>query len=168
MVTHINEQHSKRIDEYTPKVWQYDELNEKFQKVNKDNETLINSNTSLNELVTQLRKDNNNFNSKFELLKTENANLKEDQIYLTNAKNVLEEKVQTQQTQINKLENELRETRQIHQNYIDKLTDKHLTLDITYKDKVKEELTEMKVHHKKDIFEIKRKYDELLQQKKIS
>ena len=164
-LTHQNQQHVNTLDEYTPKIMQYNELNDKYKKILKENESLLTSNTSLNEVIAQLKKDSVEQTSKTELMALENQNLKQDQVFLRKTKDANETTINALRNQIQQLENDLRETRIHNQAYIDKLTDKHLSLDTNYKQKINDELNEMKAQHDKEKQQLKTHYDELTLQK---
>ena len=160
-----NEENSKLIDEYKPKVWKYDELNEKFKKLTDENSKLFESNNNINNLMAQIKKDNNDLNNKYETLRIENENLKQDKMFLNKNLMVDDEKIKSQNAKITQLEQDIREMRRTNQNYIDKLTDKNLNLDNTYKDKVNNELQNMKEKYEKDIETLKKQYDDLMDKK---
>ena len=160
-----NEENSKLIDEYKPKIWKYDELNEKFKKLTDENSKLFESNNTINNLMAQIKKDNNDLNNKYETLRIENENLKQDKMFLNKNLMVDDEKIKSQNAKITQLEQDIREMRRTNQNYIDKLTDKNLNLDITYKDRVNNELQNMKEKYEKDIETLKKQYDDLMDKK---
>ena len=160
-----NEENSKLIDDYKPKVWKYDELNEKFKKLTDENSKLFESNNTINNLMAQIKKDNNDLNNKYETLRIENENLKQDKMFLNKNLMVDDEKIKSQNAKITQLEQDIREMRRTNQNYIDKLTDKNLNLDITYKDRVNNELQNMKEKYEKDIETLKKQYDDLMDKK---
>ena len=76
----INETNSKKIEEFSPKVWKYDELNEKYKKLSKDNEDLFNNNSTLNTIISDIKKTVTEKNSKNEALMVENESLKQDKV----------------------------------------------------------------------------------------
>ena len=160
-----NEENSKLIDDYKPKIWKYDELNEKFKKLTDENSKLFESNNTINNLMAQIKKDNNDLNNKYETLRIENENLKQDKMFLNKNLMVDDEKIKSQNAKITQLEQDIREMRRTNQNYIDKLTDKNLNLDITYKDRVNNELQNMKEKYEKDIETLKKQYDDLMDKK---
>ena len=160
-----NEENSKLIDEYKPKIWKYDELNEKFKKLTDENSKLFESNNNINNLMAQIKKENNDLNNKYETLRLENENLKQDKMFLNKNLMVDDEKIKSQNAKITQLEQDIREMRRTNQNYIDKLTDKNLNLDNTYKDKVNNELQNMKEKYEKDIDTLKKQYDDLMDKK---
>lgn len=160
-----NEENSKKIDEYQPKVWKYDELNEKYKKLTDENSKLFESNNNINNTMSQIKKDYTDLNSKFETLKLENENLKQDKMFLNKNLMVDDEKIKSQNAKITQLEQDIREMRRINQNYIDKLTDKNLNLDNTYKDKVNKEIQSMKEKYEKERDTLKKQYDDNLREK---
>ena len=106
--------------------------------------------------MAQIKKDNNDLNNKYETLRIENENLKQDKMFLNKNLMVDDEKIKSQNAKITQLEQDIREMRRTNQNYIDKLTDKNLNLDNTYKDKVNNELKNMKEKYEKDIETLKK------------
>ena len=92
------------------------------------------------------------------LLNQNNNNLKKQMIET-------EIKMKSQEEKITELETDLREMNKRNQNYIDKLTEKNLSLDNTYKDKVNKELNDMRNRYENDIFMLKKQYDDLTEQK---
>ena len=76
-----------------------------------------------------------------------------------------ENKIKEQNEKISELENDIREIRRLNQNYIEKLTDKNLNIDNTYKDKVNKEINEMRNRYESDINNLKRHYDDINEKK---
>jgi len=138
------EETNKKFEEIQPKIWKFDELNEKYNKLSEEKEKLTENNTNLSNLLAEIKKENNDLNSKLNLLSIENENLKQDKIYLNKNLMFSDEKVKNLTSKINTLEEDLRETRKLNQNYIDKLTEKNLNMDNNYKDKINEELSLLK------------------------
>lgn len=161
----INEANANKIEEFTPKVWKYDELHEKNQKVIKDYEVLLENNSSLNNLLLSIKKENGDLTSKYDTLKLENESLKQDRMFLNKTSLGQDEKLKTANEKIKQLEEDIREMRKINQTYIDKLTDKTINLDMTYKDKVNSELSNMKIKYEKDIETLRKHYDDITDKK---
>ena len=108
-----NEENSKLIDEYKPKIWKYDELNEKFKKLTDENSKLFESNNNINNLMAQIKKDNNDLNNKYETLRLENENLKQDKMFLNKNLMVDDEKIKSQNAKITQLEQDIREMKKV-------------------------------------------------------
>ena len=161
----INETNSKKIEEYSPKVWKYDELNEKYKKISKDNEELFNNNSTLNTIISDMKKTVTDKNSKNETLIVENESLKQDKLYLTKTNMINEDKIHSQADKIKTLEEEIKEIRKLNQSYIEKLTSKTLSMDDSYKTKINSEITQIKSKYEKDIQELKKQYDDIIEKK---
>ena len=160
-----NEELQKKLDEYSPKMWNYDEINEKYQKLKDEHKNLLNTNQTLNELFNENKNKKNEIDSDYQNLKLENQVLQQNNDILKRNLAVNENKMKAQDEKITELENEIRDIRKINQNYIEKLTDKNLNLDNTYKDKLNKDLNDMKSKYEEDIYNLKKQYDELSEKK---
>ena len=152
-------------DENSRKIKEYNEIYEKFKKFEKDNKRLLENNNILTEQLKEnknrkIAADNNYENMKLEntILNQNNSNLK---------KNIVEYeiKIKSQAEKILELEKDIRDMNKRNQDYIDKLTEKNLSLDNTYKDKITKELNDMRTRYENDIFMLKKQYDDLSEQK---
>ena len=160
-----NELLKRKLDESSPKILEYKSILEKCKKLEKENRNLLENNKILTEQFNEgknrkLDAEKNCDNLKLEnmLLKQNNENLK---------KNLVENdiKIKSQEEKITELENDLRDMNKRNQNYIDKLTEKNMSLDNTYKDKVTKELNEMKNRYENDIYMLKKQYEDLSEKK---
>lgn len=160
-----NEDLQKKVDEYSPKIWQYDEINDKYQKLLTEHKSLLETNKTLNELFNENKCKKNEIDSDFQNLKLENQVLQQNNQILKKNVAINENKINEQNEKIAELENEIRETRKINQNYIEKLTDKNLNIDNTYKDKVNKELNDMRDKYESDIENLKKQYNDIIEKK---
>ena len=160
-----NEDLQKKYDEISPKIWKFDEINEKYKKLLDDHKKILENNKSLNELINENKSKKIEIDSIYNNLKLENQVLKQNNEILKKNSMINETKIQEQNEKINELENDIKDMRRMNQNYIEKLTDKNINLDNTYKDKVNKELNEMKNRYESDIYNIKKHYDEINEKK---
>ncbi len=160
-----NDSMSKQIDADMPKILQYDQMEKNYKAVSEDNERLQKSNTNLNDILTKVQNENSQIKKDLSLLRLENDNLKSDKMFLSKNNSLLEDKLKQEQNTIAGLENDIREMRKTNQSYIDKLTDKNISLDKTYKDEVNKELASMKEKYENDLKNIKQQYDEIYEKK---
>ncbi len=160
-----NEDLQKKLDEYSPKIWQYDEINEKYQKLLTDHKNLLDTNKTLNELFNENKNKKNEIDSDYQNLKLEKQVLQQNNEILKKNLAVSENRIKDLNEKISELENDIRDMRKINQNYIEKLTDKNLNLDNTYKDKVNKELNDMRNKYESDIYNIKKQYDDFFEKK---
>ena len=160
-----NEDLQKKYDEISPKIWKYDEINEKYKKLLDDHKKILENNNTLNELINENKSKKIEIDSIYNNLKLENQVLKQNNEILKKNSMINETKIQEQNEKINELENDIKDMRRMNQNYIEKLTDKNINLDNTYKDKINKELNEMKNRYESDIYNIKKHYDEIKEKK---
>jgi hypothetical protein len=160
-----NEELQKKLDEYSPKIYQYDEINEKYQKLKKEHKNLFETNQTLNDLFNENKNKKNEIDSDYQNLKLENQVLQQNNEILKKNAAVNENRIKDQNEKISELENDIREIRRINQNYIEKLTDKNLNIDNTYKDKLNKDLNDMKNKYEEDIYNLKKQYDDLSEKK---
>ncbi len=160
-----NEDLQKKYDEISPKIWGFDEINEKYKKLLDDHKKILENNKSLNELINENKSKKIEIDSIYNNLKLENQVLKQNNEILKKNSMINETKMQEQNEKINELENDIKDIRRMNQNYIEKLTDKNINLDNTYKDKINKELNEMKNRYESDIYNIKKHYDEINEKK---
>ena len=160
-----NEDLQKKLDENSPKIWQYDEINEKYQKLLTDHKNLLDTNKTLNELFNENKNKKNEIDSDYQNLKLEKQVLQQNNEILKKNLAVSENRIKDLNEKISELENDIRDMRKINQNYIEKLTDKNLNLDNTYKDKVNKELNDMRNKYESDIYNIKKQYDDFFEKK---
>ena len=160
-----NEDLQKKLDEYSPKIWQYDEINEKYQKLLTDHKNLLDTNKTLNELFNENKNKKNEIDSDYQNLKLEKQVLQQNNEILKKNLAVSENRIKDLNEKISELENDIRDMRKINQNYIEKLTDKNLNLDNTYKDKVNKELNDMRNKYESDIYNLKKQYDDFFEKK---
>ena len=155
----------KKLDEYSPKIWQYDEINEKYQKLLTDHKNLLDTNKTLNELFNENKNKKNEIDSDYQNLKLEKQVFQQNNEILKKNLAVSENRIKDLNEKISELENDIRDMRKINQNYIEKLTDKNLNLDNTYKDKVNKELNDMRNKYESDIYNLKKQYDDFFEKK---
>lgn len=160
-----NEDLQKKIDEYSPKSWQYDQVNEKYKKLVEEHRSLLNTNQTLNELLNENKNKKNEIDSDYQNIKLENKILSQNNEILKKNLLVNENKVSDQAEKIKDLENEIRDMRKMNQNYIEKLTDKNLNIDNTYKDKLNKDLDEMRNKYETDLFNLRKQYDDIADKK---
>jgi chromosome segregation ATPase len=155
----------KNLEENSPKIWKYDEINEKYQKLLNDYKNLSDNNKTLNELLNENKNKKNEIDSDYQSLKLEKQVLQQNNEILKKNLAVSENKIKDLNEKVSELENDIRDMRKINQNYIEKLTDKNLNLDNTYKDKVNKELNDMRSKYESDISNLKRQYDDFFEKK---
>ena len=160
-----NEDLQKKLDEYSPKIWQFDDINEKYQKLLKEHKNLFETNQTLNELFNENKNKKNEIDSDYQNLKLENQVLQQNNEILKKNLAVDEDKIKELNEKISELENDIRDIRRINQNYIEKLTDKNLNIDNTYKDKVNKEIDNMRNRYESDIYNLKKHYDDINEKK---
>ena len=155
----------KKLDEYSPKIYLYDNINEKYKKLMNEHKNLLNTNNTLNELFNENKNRKNEIDIDYQNLKLENQVLKQNNEILSKNLSVSENKIKDKENKIKELENEIRDIRKVNQNYIEKLTDKNLNIDNTYKDKVNKELNDMGNKYETDIYNLRKQYDDLSEKK---
>ena len=160
-----NEDLQKKLDEYSQKSQGYDEINEKYQKLLNDHKNLLDTNKTLNELFNENKNKKNEIDSDYQSLKLEKQVLQQNNEILKKNLAVSENKINDLNEKVSELENDIRDMRKINQNYIEKLTDKNLNLDNTYKDKVNKELNDMRSKYESDISNLKKQYDDFFEKK---
>ena len=160
-----NEDLQKKLDEYSQKSQGYDEINEKYQKLLNDHKHLLDTNKTLNELFNENKNKKNEIDSDYQSLKLEKQVLQQNNEILKKNLAVSENKINDLNEKVSELENDIRDMRKINQNYIEKLTDKNLNLDNTYKDKVNKELNDMRSKYESDISNLKKQYDDFFEKK---
>ena len=160
-----NEDLQKKVDEYSPKIWQYDQVNEKYKKLVEEHRSLLNTNQTLNELLNENKSKKNEIDSDYQNIKLENKSLSQNYENLKKDLVIKENKLSDQAEKIKELENEIRDMRKMNQNYIEKLTDKNLNIDNTYKDKLNKDLDDMRNKYETDLFNLRRQYDDITEKK---
>ena len=160
-----NEDLQKKYDEISPKIWKFDEINEKYKKLLDDHKKILENNNTLNELINENKSKKIEIDSIYKNLKLEKQVFQQNNEILKKNLAVSEEKIKEQNEKISELENDIKDMRKKNQDYIEKLTDKNINLDNTYKDKINKELNEMKNRYESDIYNIKKHYDEINEKK---
>ena len=160
-----NENLQKKLDEYSPKIWQYEDINEKYKKLFTEHKNLLDTNKTLNELFNESKNKKNEIDSDYQNLKLEKQVFQQNNEILKKNLAVSEEKIKEQNEKISELENDIKDMRKKNQDYIEKLTDKNINLDNTYKDKVNKELNDMRDKYESDISNLKRQYDDFFEKK---
>ena len=155
----------KKLDEYTPKALKYDEYNRDFLQEREKNEKLSANNSQLNDVILELKKENNELTSTISKQRAELDSIKLDKEYINKNLLLSSNKNEDLSSKISALESEIRDLRKTNQNYVEKLTEKNLNLDGEYKERINRELLEMKEKYEKDIEALKRQYNELIEQK---
>ena len=168
-----NEDLQKKLEEYSPKISQYDEINDKYQKLVVEHKNSLETNKTLSELLNENKNKKNEIESDYQNLKLENQVLQQNNELLKKNLAGNENKIKEQNEKISELENDIREIRRLNQNYIEKLTDKNLNIDNTYKDKVNKEINEMRntsyLKEERDEYKAKcNKYEKILKEKEES
>ena len=160
-----NEDLQKKLDEYSPKIWQYDQVNEKYKKLVEEHRSLLTTNQTLNELLNENKLKREDIDSDYQKIKLENKALSQNNESLKKDLEVNKNKVIDQDEKIKDLENEIRDMRKMNQNYIEKLTDKNLNIDNTYKDKLNKDLENMRKNYETDLSNLRKQYDDLTEKK---
>ena len=160
-----NEDLQKKLDEYSPKIWQYDQVNEKYKKLVEEHRSLLTTNQTLNELLNENKIKREDIDSDYQKIKLENKALSQNNESLKKDLEVNKNKVIDQDEKIKDLENEIRDMRKMNQNYIEKLTDKNLNIDNTYKDKLNKDLENMRKNYETDLSNLRKQYDDLTEKK---
>jgi len=160
-----NEILKRKSNENSKKIDEYDNTIDKCKKLEKENRKLREDNNILKEQFNEGKNRKIEAEKNYEEMKLENMILKQNNENLK--KNLIESetKIKNQEEKISELENDLRDMNKRNQNYIEKLTDKNLSLDNTYKDKITKELNEMRNRYESDIFMLKKQYDDLSEKK---
>ena len=160
-----NDLFKKKLDENSPKILEYQTILEKCKRLEKENKNLAENNNILKEQFNEGKNRKMDAEQNCDNLKLENMILKQNNENLK--KNIVENdvKIKSQEEKIAELENDLRDMNKRNQNYIDKLTEKNMSLDNTYKDKVTKELNEMKNRYENDIYMLKKQYEDLSEKK---
>jgi hypothetical protein len=115
-----NEDLQKKLDEYSPKIWQYDQVNEKYKKLVEEHRSLLTTNQTLNELLNENKIKREDIDSDYQKIKLENKALSQNNESLKKDLEVNKNKVIDQDEKIKDLENEIRDMRKMNQNYIEK------------------------------------------------
>ena len=155
----------RRYDADSQKILQYKETYEKLKKLEKENKNLLEKYNILKEESNESKKRKIDIEKNYENLKLENMILNQNNNNLKKNINENEIKIKNQEEKISELEKDIKDMNKRNQNYIDKLTDKNLSLDNTYKDKITKELNEMRNRYENDILMLKKQYDDLSDQK---
>ena len=160
-----NEILKRKTIENSQKINEYDNTIDKCKRLEKENRKLREDNNMLKEQFNEGKSRKMEAEKNYEDMKLENMILKQNNDNLK--KNLIESeiKIKSQEEKISELENDLREMNKRNQNYIEKLTEKNLSLDNTYKDKITKELNEMRNRYENDIFMLKKQYDDLSEKK---
>mgnify|MGYP002626308373 CR=1 FL=1 len=160
-----NEILKRKSNENSKKIDEYDNTIDKCKKLERENRKLREDNNTLKEQFNEGKNRKIEAEKNYEEMKLENMILKQNNENLK--KNLIESetKIKNQEEKISELENDLRDMNKRNQNYIEKLTDKNLSLDNTYKDKITKELNEMRNRYESDIFMLKKQYDDLSEKK---
>ena len=160
-----NEILKRKSNENSKKIDEYDNTIDKCKKLERENRKLREDNNTLKEQFNEGKNRKIEAEKNYEEMKFENMILKQNNENLK--KNLIESetKIKNQEEKISELENDLRDMNKRNQNYIEKLTDKNLSLDNTYKDKITKELNEMRNRYESDIFMLKKQYDDLSEKK---
>lgn len=156
---------SKKIEEFTPKVLKYDELNEKYLRLIKENQTLAENQKSISDLSTNLKKEKDENLSKLDIIKIENEALKNDKFFLARENTSLGDKNRDCLDKIKSLEDEIKQTKKLNNDYIEKLTNKNCNIDSAYEEKLKNELFDMKKKYTEDMENLKKLYDDISQKR---
>ncbi len=156
---------NKKIEEFTPKVLKYDDLNEKYLKVLKENQNLLDNQSSINEILQKLKKEKDEILSKLDIIKIESEAYKNDKFFLARENASLSDKNKDLFDKVKSLEDEIKQMKKLNNDYIDKLTNKNFNIDSAYEEKLKNELFDMKKKYNEDMDNLKKLYDEISQKR---
>jgi len=157
----------KKIDDFTPKVHKYDDLNEKYLKLIKENQNFTENQRYVNDLIFNLKKEKDEILSKLDIIKIESEAIKNDKFFLARENASLDDKNRDLLDKIKYLEDEIKQTKRLNNDYIEKLTNKNCNIDNAYEEKLKNELLDMKRKYNEDMENLKKLYDEISQKRCI-
>jgi hypothetical protein len=157
----INARNEALLKDYTPKANTYNEIYEKYKKLIAENEKLLENSLIQNNLVLAVKKEKEELLSKFELNRLEGEAMRNDKFYLGKESMHQAERLKDALDKVNSLETELKETKRISNNYLEKLTEKNCNLDNAYEEKLKTELNDMKNKYNRDLESLKKLYEDL-------
>jgi chromosome segregation ATPase len=152
---------SKKIEDFTPKVLKYDELNEKYLKLIKENQNLAENQRSISDLNANLKKEKDEIISKLDIIKIESEALKNDKFFFARENASLGDKIRDLSDKIKSLEDEIKHNKKLNNDYVEKLTNKNYNIDSAYEEKLKKELLDMKRKYTEDMENLKKLYDEI-------
>ena len=155
----------RRLEEYTPKVYKYDEVYEKYTKLLTQHELTTQKETTMTTLLQSLKKEKEETFSKYEILRIENEALRNDKFYLSKESMSNNEKLLSAQDKIKLLEEDIREIRKINQKYLDKLTEKNLNIETSFEERLRKESDEMKKRYDNDKENLKKLFEELAEKR---
>ena len=152
---------SKKIEDFTPKVVKYDELNEKYLKLIKENHNLAENQRLISDFNVNLKKEKDEIISKLDIIRIESEALKNDKFFFARENASLGDKNRDLSDKIKSLEDEIKHTKKINNDYVEKLTNKNCNIDSAYEEKLKNELLDMKRKYAEDMENLKKLYDEI-------
>lgn len=156
---------TKKFEEFTPKVIKYDDLNDKYLKLMKENQSLAENQNSINNILQIVKKEKEDILAKHEIIKLENEAIKNDKFFLSRENAALGDKNREIQDKVKYLEDEIKQTKKLNNDYIEKLTNKNLNIDNVYQEKLKNELFDMKKKYTEDMENLKKIYDDISQKR---
>jgi len=156
---------TKKLEEFTPKVLKYDDLNDKYLKLMKENQNLAENQNSINNILQIVKKEKEEILAKHEIIRLENEAIKNDKFFLSRENASLGDKNREIQDKVKSLEDEIKQTKKLNNDYIEKLTNKNLNIDNVYEEKLKNELFDMKKKYTEDMENLKKLYDEISQKR---
>lgn len=151
----------KQLKESYPKVNNYEELSQENRKLlklleeeNEKNSTLTKTNSTLTKEKQDLLRKNEN--QRFEI-----ESLNRDKAYLTKEALHKDDKIISLTEKTKSLEEEVINIRKTNDKYVEKLTDKSSFIENMYQEKLKDEISEIKIKYNNDLEHLKKVYEEL-------
>ena len=168
-----NKENAQKVNEYNKKAEEYDNLFNKIKKYEEENNYLLSNNSSLNDSLAQLHKENLIINEKYLELKTTNEELKIKNEGLNQNILFYENKAKEQENKLTILETELKKIKLLNKNYEQIMADIDLNLNTSkynnnsfiVNNKINDEINIMKIKQEKEISNIKKEYDKILKEK---
>jgi hypothetical protein len=160
-LTEINAKNDELLKDYVPKIGSYNEIYDKYKRLASENEKLMENSIIQNNLILSIKKEKEELLAKFDLNRLEGEAMRNDKLYLSKESMHYAERLKDAQDKVNSLETELKETKRISNNYLEKLTEKNCNLDNAYEEKLKSELNDMKNKYNKDLESLKKLYENL-------
>jgi hypothetical protein len=160
-LSEICSKNEQLLKDYIPKISSSNEIYEKYKRLTVENEKLMENSIVQNNLILVVKKEKEEILAKFELNRLEADAMRNSKLYLDKESMHLMEKLKDANDKVAALDADLRETKRVSNNYLDKLTEKNCNLDNAYEEKLKSELADMKHKYNKDLDSLKKLYEEL-------
>lgn len=148
-----------------PKITRYEEISDKFLKLQKEQERLMNAVESQTSVVDTLREEKSRFEATKQKLESQIDILQSDKNYLARDNLNLSEKLKLSDELREELRQELKETKKTSQSNFEKLLDKSSVVESEYQLRLKSDLSEMKQKYKEDWEMLKRNNEEITDRK---